>query len=314
MSNPFYRVFIIIFLSGTLSQLIFMNLDKGLLKFNCFTNEKLTEILVENDDYKLITLGSSRSLSHVNPMILDSALGIKTYNAGIAGANIFEIKTVFYAYLKAHKNPPKYVILNIDRRTLSNVSKYYNNNIYYPYLSNSVIDSMMQNAGIKTYFYRYLPFTQLFEYDDYMRNIGIQGHRNKTEIKSENIYYHGYMSLPKTKVFRMKPKDKLEFDGLVTKVGIDHLQDIINTCKKKDINLIFTFAPELHSRAGEYPTNKSFDTIDSLANVSKLKILRYDQYDSTFQSDDFADKRHMNGNAANRFSLLLALDLAKIIN
>jgi hypothetical protein len=313
MTHPFYRVFIIILLSCTLSQLIFMVLDKGQFKFNCFTNEKLTEMFVKDTDYKLITVGSSRSLSHINPFILDSVLKIPTYNAGIAGANVFEIKTVVYAYLKAHAKAPEYILFNIDRRTLSDLTKYYSNTIYYPYLNNSGIDSMMQEAQIKTYFYKYVPFTQLFEYDDYMRNIGLQGHRNKTEMNKECIYYHGFLSLPKNQVFKLKSKDKLEFDVSVTETGINHLMDMIQLCKAKGIKLIFMFAPELHNKPGEYPANAALATIDSIANIHHFNVLRYDNLDSIYTADKFADKRHLNGKSANLFSLHLANDLAQII-
>ena len=98
---------------------------------------------------------------------------------------------------------------------------------------------------------------------------------------------------------------------MVTNEGINHLVEILNTCTQKGIKLIFVFAPELH--AGNYPINKSLFTIDSIAKIHHLDILRFDNLDSIYTAKNFADKRHLNGLGADRFSLHLAQSLAPII-
>ena len=312
ITNPATRILTAILAGLVLCQGLFLFLNKGIQQFNSFTNEKFHEMFLGNNNYELITAGSSRSLSNINPYILDSCLGIKTFNVGIAGANIFEIEYSLLAYMHAHQNLPKIILINIDRGTLGNIVKLYNNQIYFPYLDNPYIYSALEKAGKPAFWYKLFPMSKMFEYDDYLRNVGVQGLLGKSEITKDNFYYKGALIMSSRKVLKPNPTDPKNQGGTVTSEALKRLKNIVKKANEKGSEIIFIFGPEFHHEEGITPHNPAYDGIEKFARKNNCQILRYDNMDSVFTKDCYADTRHLNKRGADLYSKYLAKDLKKM--
>ena len=62
-------------------------------------------LMKDQIDADCIVLGSSRALNHIVPAILDSALSVRSYNLGMAGAHIDDVWARYQLYRLRNKAP-----------------------------------------------------------------------------------------------------------------------------------------------------------------------------------------------------------------
>ncbi len=89
-------------------------------------------LMKERIDADCIALGSSRCLNHIVPSMLDSALGLRTYNLGMSRAHIAEDYARYQLYCTKHQTP-RLVLLVLEPATIHAISprtEYYQ---YYPW-------------------------------------------------------------------------------------------------------------------------------------------------------------------------------------
>lgn len=68
---------------------------------------KANEQLFNNSErkYNIICLGSSRMKNGLDPVIIDSITGLKSYNAGVGGSSTLEAAMILKSYLVNHPPP-----------------------------------------------------------------------------------------------------------------------------------------------------------------------------------------------------------------
>lgn len=287
---------------------------KGLKKYLVHTDDKLNSILVDTTAYEILFVGSSRTHSNIDPKIVDSITGLRSYNAGFDGANMYEFKTLIDGYLQKHRSPT-FLVLNIDLFSFDTRRKLFNYTNYLPYSSNASIDSVLCQNEHYSIMYRYLPFFYLSELDDFSKRNAVKGWRGATELAQGAIRYKGFLSLG-TSVLDTTgihiPKETMRIDT----GAVSDLQKIIHLCKQEKINLFFTYAPEYRAMWQRNVTNAEFvfDKINGIAANDHIPFLRYDTVTLCNNAAWFYNVRHLNLYGARLFSAMIANDIVGLEN
>jgi len=107
-------------------------ISNGLKKTDLRVFQSWNDIYSSNINSDLIIVGSSRAWTQYSPQILDSILGITTYNIGIDG-HVFDYQLLKYNTFRRFNTKPKYVILNIDFTCMNITNDGYEREQFFPY-------------------------------------------------------------------------------------------------------------------------------------------------------------------------------------
>lgn len=300
------KLIIVILISFVVAQLGFMLVERGVKKFNCFSYDRLHEIIQGTNNYDVLYLGSSRTQCHINPCIVDSITHFNSFNAGKAGANSLEAKMLLEAYLSSHK-PPKYVFYNIDALSVNTVSVVPNASMYLFFLDNERIAQNLKNTFDRIYLLKALPFTRLFYFDDYFRNIALQGYFSKNELLTTVNYCRGHASNTGDTVAVVEMAKRT-----ITSVKPDlgEIQRMISVCKTNHIQLIFHSTPVIF-KDGIPTSSQHVPEIDALAIAEQIPFIRFDT-SKAFSKKDFIDFGHLNKTGSEKYSRLFAYYLKQL--
>src|SRR5687767_14372588 len=112
MSNAIVK-FLLVFLAGLVVTFAFTWLvSKGHKQYFRHSVAQVEEIYNDKDFYDIVYIGSSRTHTTINPAIVDSITGLRSYNAAVEGGNLYEFKMNFDGYLQSHPQP-KMVVLTL---------------------------------------------------------------------------------------------------------------------------------------------------------------------------------------------------------
>jgi hypothetical protein len=300
-----YTVVIGLFFSSICSFL----LSKGLKKYHEKLNRKYETAFIDTANYDLLFVGSSRVLNNMNPKIIDSITNLKSFNAGAYGANLYESKFIIESYLEKHPSP-KSIFLGVDLFSFNTKNKLFNYTYYLPFSENKNIASVLKSLDHNTSLYKYFPFLQLGDYDDFAKTNAIKGLLSQKELNENQKEYQGFISLGK----EILDTNKLNIPAetvLIDSIGINSLNEILAICKKRNIKLQMFYAPEYKAMWQKKVTNASaiFSMIDSFAIKNKLSFFRYDRTEICNNPKYFYNVRHLNNEGAAVFSEIVAKDL-----
>jgi hypothetical protein len=310
-----YTLIKIVIVTYILGSIFYFLFEIGLKKYNIHRSEKLDEILIHKTNYKEIFIGSSKVYHGVNPHIVDSISGSKSFNIGMDGANIFELNTLFKAYLENHPSP-KTVFLNLDVFSFVKNDYFFNHTFYYPYMKNNVIRQSLIEIKKWHWIQNYIPFTLFSEYDDYSKSNAVKGIFSKgSDIPTGQFQHLGYISNSLnnlTPTSTKTPDITYDFDAN----GIIKLNEIIQICEEKKIHLILTFAPKYKSVNvnTNSEANKNIDSISSIALYHNLEFWRADQLSLCSDSSMFLDMGHLNTKGAFEFSKIVGTKVKSLSN
>lgn len=266
------------------------------------------DVLVNPDFYAdILFIGSSRTHVHNNPKIIDSITHLSSYNFGVEGGNLIEMNLWLQVYLQKHRKP-KMVVLDLPAFAFdTDLRKIFKYPIYFPYMSNDIIYSTLQKY-YQVHLYKYLPFLELMEVDDYNKFNAVKGLMGN-EDPSTNVYnYKGYIENGTDSIrFGIPAKhgtNAFEMNSL----GKELLNTIIDTCRNQHIQLVITYAPEY------YDTNYTnmvsfFDYINKVTKMNQLPFWDYRNSPISKNSTFFLNPGHLNKFGAAAFSEELAHDI-----
>lgn len=268
------------------------------------------DALVNKDFHAdILFIGSSRTHVHNNPKIVDSITHLSSYNFGVEGGNLIEMNLWLQVYLQNHAKPAMVVLdlpafaFDTDRR------KFFKDIIYFPYMNNSLIYStLLKYKNIRLY--KYLPFLELMEVDDYGKSNAVKGLMGK-EDPFTNVYnYKGYIENGTDSIrFGIRaPHDTNAYK--MSSLGKELLQTIIDSCRNKNIKLVLTYSPEY------YDTDYSgmtafFEYINSVAKKNQLAFWDYRNSPISQNNRFFLKPAHLNKFGAAAFSTELAHDILR---
>lgn len=306
----YLKYFLLVLLVGIgLLDLVYVLFRRGYNKYNNFEQARLTNIFNGKEAHDALFIGSSRTYYHVNPRIIDSVMQLDSYNAGVDGANLLETNLILQSYLASHP-APKMVIADLstpafDIRDIS----IYNPNIYYPFLNNKIVFNFLKPYK-RVHMLRYLPFLQITECDDFLREGALEGLLGNQKPLAPS--YKGYLESGRDTIPLPFKITYLTTNYAVTEKGRQLLFNIIQTCREKNIKLVITYSP-IYKKKDEYLNPLFFPTLESICKSTGTPFLNYRTIALTNNNRLFRDELHLNRFGADIFSDILAKDLNKLV-
>lgn len=263
----------------------------------------------DNTDYDMIIMGSSRGMVQYSPQILDSLLGVNSYNLSCNGRCIDAQYNIFNAYCRNHAKP-KVIIQNIDHLTLY-MSNMYEREQYLPYIKH---DKELYNATKETERFDWSDIAiPLKRYAGYINMIS-EGLHIKNKMHNPYNEYKGYEG--RERVWDGSEFKKIDTIGFGTNPEADSIfEHYLTFCKDNDIQVILVFAP-IYIGATEKlgdGQKRMEDTFQKYADRYEIPILNY-IYDSiNYDTLNFYNATHLNRRGAELFSTKLAHDLKELL-
>ncbi len=298
--NKYLRIIIILAISFLVLTLLNKAYQKGHVKYYQHETERINMLLNKEVNYDILFIGSSRMHVHYNIKVIDSVTKLTAYNFGVEGGNLLETNMWMQVYLQSHKAPRAIVLdlpvfaFDIERRP------FFNPTIYFPYLSNDIIYGTI--AGYKKIgLYKYLPFLELMEVDDYNKFNALRGWGGSREELASHFTYHGYADNGSNilKPSTNPPRDTSSYK--ISETGRKLLNEIIESCRKRNIKLILSYSPEYYDT--DY--SKRADFFSYVSNTALKNDLAFFDYRTSRICHDstlFANPGHLNKYGADIFS------------
>ena len=284
-----------------------------LKKMPLFSGEVQEWELIRNGKTKvdLAVFGSSRAFIHINPQILETELKQTVYNFGLNGSKFKMQYYRFNLYLK-HNPKPKTIVWNLDTFSFSHIDEVFQPNQYAPFmLWNFNLYEALKDYKQTTIWdfilplYRYRNQTywkeqiasakkEILEKDGFFREDGFKSYNREWKVNWKKL-----------------KKKNAEFDSQEYVL----LEKLIKKCKKQNIQLIFTIAPEFY-KGQDYMLNRDEIVSSYKKTLSKynLPLLDYSDDSISHQQKYFYNTTHMNNVGADFFTKKLASDLKPYIS
>lgn len=257
-----------------------------------------------------LVMGSSRGQVQYSTRILDSIVGLNSYNISVDGRCI-DAEVTIYNFYRRHCPKPKLIIQNIDGGTLF-MSNGYEREQYLPYLrkDNELYNEIKKREDF-TWADHYLPLIRYAGYHETIKEgLGLPAKM----FRPTNIN-KGFIAVDK------------EWDGTVYQT-IDTLAFSVDTeavaifdrylqqCKQEGIEVVMVYAPfyiGATEKMGCF-VDSMFALYQGIADKYGYPILNY-TYDSlSYDTLNFYNASHLNRHGAEQFSLKLAHDLKTLLN
>ena len=301
MSRFLYRLVLFFVCSGAFCCAIDVITTALLHKSESFTFGIWNKLLNNRIQSDLIILGDSRAWTNYNPVIIDSALHISSYDLGISGRKAETSILTYHTYMQHTDAPPRYVVFDIYYGTMCTTNGY-GRSQFTPYFNN---DSLMQTvrtlehfswADYHVPFYRYFRHRELF-YNELVfllkHPVVEQGHYTFNTSWNPTVY---------------NTIDHIDYSHDTSVLCA--VRAMLDECTTDCTQVILVHSPFYIGA-----TNKISDTSDmwnmfrNLAREYNLTLLDYSHHPLSYDTNNFYDAHHLNVHGANRFSRLLAHDL-----
>ena len=272
---------------------------------------KWTDIHLKKNNYDLIILGSSRAYTSYNPQVLDSLLGIKSYNMGTSAQDIAESYYMLKEILEYQE--PKYVVLDLffpsaDEsheyyQILSNASFFNDKRIQY-----DLISKAYGSSGPVNYL---VPIIKLKNY--IKQDLGnLLGSNNNKKV--ENQWIRGYLNdtatITKKGIEQLTPISNMENTSFNKKRFELYMGKIISLLNQKKISLLTVRSPYPPSRIEISKNNDEHNYFEKYTSEHHIPFLDYNtkqhRTNTRFFDTDFSDYHHPNFRGAKTASIILA--------
>ena len=259
---------------------------------------------------ELAVFGSSRAFIQINPKILEKETKLNSYNFGLNGS---KFKMQFYRfniYLK-HNPKPKIVVWNLDTFSFSHIEEVFQPNQYVPFmLWNRDLYKALDEYKSTNVWDFILP---LYRYRDQVYWKDQISRSKKEKLGKDGLFRkEGFMSYDRkwdVNWTKMKKKNS-DFDFN----DYPLLEELIKRCKKENIKLVFTIAPEFY-KGQDYMLNRDevINRYKTTLQKYNLSLLDYSEDTISYQQKYFYNTTHMNNKGADVFTKELSQDLQEYI-
>lgn len=255
-------------------------------------------------DADIVILGSSRATCSYNPYILDTALGVNSCNLGVS-AQPFGVSYLRWKLYHRNNSNPKLLIVNINYRDLRMVSKGFEKEQYYPYMTDSLIKPYLDLYGF-TWAEKYVPMYR-YRGDYKLMAIGLCELLHIRHDRKGN-YYKGYTN-ENTKwdgrnlqyvLSQGKIKDQCEPQAVQL---LEHF--LQETCSER-IPVAFVYAPIYKRLKDNLEEEKTRAAYQNLSQKYGIPLLDFSEISFCSDSSYFMNGNHVNRKGAIAFSAKLA--------
>lgn len=260
----------------------------------------------------LIINGSSRAMVQASPAILDSVLGIKSYNLGFNGYGLPMQLCRFNLFVK-YNFKPGVVVHEVDYGTFSHRDDLYEWEQFLPYLKDSAISiGTRMYKGFRFWDY-HLPLVRYYSNFPAISS-GILEYFGIAHFKSEkykgyqgnSFAWDGKFELAKTKFpngLRTRPEAEL----------FESFKSYLQECKEDSISVVLVWMPE-YVEGQKFVLNRDsvVDTLQGIATRFQVPMLDYSSDSICYDRTLFYNSRHLNRTGAQMFTRKLASDLSRL--
>lgn len=258
------------------------------------------EMYSGNLQHDVLIMGGSRAWTGYSPQILDSILGISSYNLGIDGSH-FNRQILRYDTYRRFNAKPKAIIQNIDFATLGFTTGLEREQ-FFPYFFDDSLKSESSKYEKFNILEKYLPAYRYIGYSSIIQE-GIKLTGDEADIKK------GYFGID-------KPWDGTIFHEVTE---FEHGQDCLTLslfdqylarAHSENIRVIFVHAP-MYIGATKKLINveEMFLMFDRFAQKYNIPVLNYNYDPISYDSLNFYNATHLNRKNAELFSVKLAHDI-----
>lgn len=257
----------------------------------------------DTTDYDLVISGSSRAWIHYHPLILDSILGVNSFNLGMNGSAINRQIIKYNKYTELHV-APKYLIQNIDYGTID-ITYGYERQQTFPYL---FYDRNLLNA-----FDAYENYSFAEKWIPAARYIGYTRMIKDAILNSRyDCLTKGYRGADKT----WEGANLAHVDSVVcsdTLVALNMFVDFLDQVTKQGTQVLFVYAPVYSTlRTKMVNEQQMYEMYDSIAQRFNIPILDYNNHPICLDTVYFYNRTHLNRLGAELFTTQLAHDIDSI--
>ena len=270
-----------------------------------------THYAIEHVNSELVIFGSSRAYRHYNPLIIQEKTGLNTFNVGRFGQSIFYNVAILRLMLKRHQ--PKVILLDIDpNELLYNETHYVRTSCLLPYYRNHqeireiINDVRGKNEMVKNLSSIY-PYnsTAIFSIrniytdddPDFLVNKGFKPYQKVLDQESYETQLSSTMKFDRLSKMQIDPKK------------VEYLEQFIQEARNQGIIVYVGISPMLY----QIPNENSYAKIQETCAQLNVPLLDYYKASAFNGYGNYYDLNHLSKESANRFSHLVADELAALM-
>lgn len=262
----------------------------------------------------IIFIGGSRVVRHINPAIIDSINGTKSYSLGTSGIGIVECNLLLNKYLQNHPKP-KAVFLNIDCDMFYTDDAVYNMTNYFSYLDDTLVYNCLSPYKLayrNKLVQKYYLLQKVFATTDQTKAIHLGIEEPKIAEPNNTINFRGYHPTYAGWNFDAEEQLKNKIKVIYRPAGFELLKRMIEKCRRDSINIILVDAP-IYYKINTVFINEGevIDTVKAIASAANVPYLDYTKMEICKSKDFFTDMVHLNIKGSVIYSLQLAEDIKK---
>lgn len=310
MKKFVYKCFSFIVIALISTWALQQTVDFGLKRLNTHsaTQTSVSELLSDTLNADIVVMGNSRALCSYNPAVLEHTTGKKVWNIGVSGQP-FGISYMRYQLYALHNKKPQLVIINIDNNELDMIANGFGREEYYPYFSDSVIQSCFDLYGF-TWKHKYIPMYKYF--GDYkLIGYGVLSAAGIYPFPPQK-HYHGFSN--SNHVFDGENmRNKLAADSLISvehsEEAICLLKRFIEDSQRENIRLLFCYAPQYQELYKHLMLDSCMHVYKQMSEKYNIPLVDYSSVSWAGDSTYFYNANHVNLHGSEVFSAYLAHDL-----
>ena len=269
------------------------------------------DIYASKANAELLVMGSSETWTGYSTYILDSMLGVNSYNIAIDGHG-FKYQELRYETYRRFNDKPKTLIINLDipGSLDANEGYAYEREQFFPFICDKrLIDQVAKDKQI-TLFDRYLPCFRYYGYREDVEN-GIASFFGKRTFNDGNLH-KGYRG----DQLEWAPAS-LSLDSIFsapTKMA-DDLDKFVRERKAEGINVILVEFPEYYKLRGKFSNLGEVEGIfRGVAIRNDVHLLDYSYASICYDTLFYYNSSHLNKRGAEAFTELLCHDLDSLMH
>ena len=281
-------------------------ISSGLRKTDIRRYAAWNDIYSGKIDADLVVLGNSQAWCSYNTYVMDSMLGINTYNLGIDGHSL-HYWLIRYDTYRRFNPKPKIILLNVCFAGTFTImaDEAYDREQFFPYINDKVLVSQVAKAKRITWIDRNAPLCRYFGYRNDVEN-GISAFFGKTDFQDGGMY-KGFRGNDYAWSSNGVPRES--YDSVDMKL-VDELERFAEECDRENIQLVFVKYPMCYPVVEHVRNLRESDSIfETVAGRYNMPILGYYYSDVTKDSTNYYNYSHLNRKGAEQFTVKLCRDL-----
>ncbi len=274
---------------------------KGLRQSEFGNLKEWKEILEGRVNAEVLVHGSSRARVHFDTHLIDSILGVNSYNAGMDGAP-FDIQYIRWKAYLANNRPPQVIFQQVDLDLLDRNEQVFQKYQYIPFQYDPDLRPWLIRFGILDKADRYVPFSVLMGQPQAIR-LGLEsisGYNRHPSARYKGFEAHTgewQGSRPDDTASRKARKWIVDADLLTL------FEQYIEECKALNIRLVLVYSPmyrAIDTMVEDFQS--SAELYRRLAATHSIEFYDFSSTELSHNPSNFYNTTHLNKTGATAFT------------